>query len=375
MKLAKALALSTAVMMTTTACSSGSGTSTATSAPTTTVSESAKEEVKEEKEEVKDESKEEKAEEPVSTEFVLKHTYDLVNMYDDVILDEIPQRIVTLSTYPVLSLYDMGLAENFVGVPTTTTLTYPDDLLDNVEVLPGVMQANFDIELIVAMEPDLVICPATAMSVHGETLIAAGIPVYAIGMSDMNGEMNVYEYMKHQTDVLTDAFALTSEAKQAAENINNRFTELEVRLDEVRPQFEGQTYLGLTISSVTDYYLQTPTSTLGTMLSMIGLQDIFAEDESVESSQAHGMSGLVNLEDIVGLETDLLVYVVSGVPTIEEAQVNVQAAKDNNPPVWNAIPAASRGDEISLTSAYVVTAGVQIIDSMHALIDLLLEQQ
>ncbi|OOB79932.1 MAG: hypothetical protein BEN18_02055 [Epulopiscium sp. Nuni2H_MBin001] len=302
--------------------------------------------------------------------FVLQHTHDLqgVEGYDDIYLDEMPQKIVALSTYPVRTIYEMGA--NLIAVPVTTTMTYPEDL--DAIVVPSVNSSNYDVELIVAMEPDLVIIAATAMSVHGQTLKDAGIPVYGIGMSDTTGQMNVYEYMKHQTEVLTQAFAVTDEAKIKADEIMDTFAQLEERIDEVKPLFEDKTYVALSVASATDYYLQGPNGTIGTMLSMLGWTDVFATDDEAEYI-AHGMTGILNLEEIVGIDMDKIFFLTSGAATLEEAAQMAQDAKDSNPLVWNEVVPVKQGNEVALTSSYIVSAGIQIVDSINSLIDILVE--
>ncbi|OOO00339.1 MAG: hypothetical protein ATN35_07630 [Epulopiscium sp. Nele67-Bin004] len=297
--------------------------------------------------------------------FILRHTDELIESgYEDIVLDYIPERIAVLSTYPVMTLYEMGI--EMLTVPTTSTLEYPDDI--GAQIVPGVMNSTFDLEGIIALEPDLVIFPETAMYMHGETLKSAGLPVYAIGMNDRSGNMNTYEYAKNQTVVLTEAFATTPESKAAAEKINSQFTDLENALDEVKYYFEGETYIAIMLASHTDYYIQGSKSTVGTMVGMLGFENIY---DIVDMSFVSG--GVVSLEDLVTLETDYIIYIASNASTLEEAEQMVQEVKDTNPLMWAEVPAIIKGNEIALPSGYMVSSGINIIDSIYELKDILIE--
>ncbi|ONI40317.1 hypothetical protein AN639_04710 [Candidatus Epulonipiscium fishelsonii] len=311
----------------------------------------------------------EETSEPKTQQFVLKHTNDLVNAgYADIVLDEVPDRIVSMSSYPTLALYEMGYNDEMIAIPTTSTIHYPDDL--KAEFLPGIMNSTFDIEYIISLEPDIVIFPATSPN-HIKTLTDSGIPVYAIGMSDMEKKMNTYEYMKHQTELLVEAFGIDDEAKAAGESISQRFATLEKRIEEVKPQFEGKTYISITIADPTNYYALS--GAMANMMGMLGWTDAMVDPSKEQSDAGHGMTGTVNLETLAVTESDKILYVASRTSTLEEASKQVKAAQETNPTVWNAIPAVSRGDEIALTSSYMVTSGIQIIETFNNLIDILLE--
>ena len=74
---------------------------------------------------------------------------------EPLVLDEMPQRVVSLSTAPVLALYELGV--NLVGVPTSSVVTWPSELQDNAQTVSfSAMSADdFDYESVVSLEPDL----------------------------------------------------------------------------------------------------------------------------------------------------------------------------------------------------------------------------
>lgn len=96
--------------------------------------------------------------------------------YEDVALDHVPERVACMTTYPFRTLYELGV--NFVAVAETSTFEYPEEI--KPLVMPAVMSSTFDLEGIVALEPDLVLLPDSAMATHGATLQELGIPVFAV---------------------------------------------------------------------------------------------------------------------------------------------------------------------------------------------------
>ena len=129
-----------------------------------------------------------------------------------------------------------------IAIPKTSVVTWPEDLTANAEQLSVTMNANFDIETVVAMEPDLVIMGYTSQDTYGVTLEALDIPVYYVDA----GHTVSYESIKAQTQILIDAFAPGSEA---GANIMQRFDDLEARLEETKAALEGKTCMVLQSSS------------------------------------------------------------------------------------------------------------------------------
>ena len=91
--------------------------------------------------------------------FVLEYPEDMQELgyTDPVVLDEVPERVVSLSAAPVLAMYELGV--NLVGIPNSMVVTWPEDLQENTEnVSFSVMSPDdFDYESVVDLEPDLVL--------------------------------------------------------------------------------------------------------------------------------------------------------------------------------------------------------------------------
>lgn len=280
-------------------------------------------------------------------------TLQAMGFNEPIVLDKMPTRVVVMSTAPVLALYELGV--NMIAIPKTSVVTWPEDLTANAEQLSVTMNANFDIETVVAMEPDLVIMGYTSQDTYGVTLEALDIPVYYVDA----GHTVSYESIKAQTQILIDAFAPGSEA---GANIMQRFDDLEALLEETKAALEGKTCMVLQ-SSPPNHYIQTADGTLGTMCRMIGLTNLYENDAS--------SMVLVDYELMLGYDPDV-VLAVGMSPSGEEHKALMLEDFENNHDYWYAIEAIANDDMICLPVTYCSTAGINIINNLNALADLIM---
>ncbi|NLL41833.1 MAG: ABC transporter substrate-binding protein [Firmicutes bacterium] len=89
-----------------------------------------------------------------------------------------PERIVSLAPSITENLFALGAGERVVGV--TSWCDYPEQARQKT-VIGDAM--NLNIELLLSLEPDLVIGDSTLVASHIETLESLGIPVFVIGPS------------------------------------------------------------------------------------------------------------------------------------------------------------------------------------------------
>ncbi len=269
---------------------------------------------------------------------------------ESVVLDKMPERVVSIATTPVLALYRLGVS--MVGIPASSVVTWPEDLTAAAEQLVVGHGSNFDIETVVAMEPDLVIMGYTSQETYGAVCEGAGIPVYYVDA----GHTVSYESIKQQTEALIEAFGPES---TAGAEVMASFSDLEARLESVKTEFTGKTVMVLQ-SSPPDHYIQTAGGTLGSMAEMLGFTNVY---ENAETSMV-----LVDYEQAIGYDPDL-VLAVGASATGEEHRTLMETDFKNNPDYWNSIPAIARGDIIYLPVSYVASAGINVIDNINALID------
>lgn len=272
---------------------------------------------------------------------------------DPVALATRPAKVVCMSSTPVLALYEMGV--NMIAIPTSTVVTWPEDLTANARQMQLAHNTNFDIETVVALEPDLVLLGYTSADTYGKVLTEAGVPVYFVDA----GHTVSYDSIKSQTEALAEAFGRDDEAGAA---VMRRFAGLEARLEGVREKLTGKTVIVLQ-SAPPSHYIQTSGGTLGSMAEMIGLTNVY-------SNGAHHMAQL-DLETAIDYDPDIVLCVGMS-PTGEGHRQLMEEDFAKNPDYWNSIPAIAQGRVLYLPVSYVSSAGINVIDNISTLADLVL---
>ena len=272
---------------------------------------------------------------------------------DPVALATRPAKVVCMSSTPVLALYEMGV--NMIAIPTSTVVTWPEDLAANTRQMQLAHNTNFDIETVIALEPDLVLLGYTSADTYGKVLTEAGVPVYFVDA----GHTVSYDSIKSQTEALAEAFGRDDEAGAA---VMRRFAGLEARLVGVREKLTGKTVIVLQ-SAPPSHYIQTSGGTLGSMAEMIGLTNVY-------SNGAHHMAQL-DLETAIDYDPDIVLCVGMS-PTGEGHRQLMEEDFAKNPDYWNSIPAIAQGRVLYLPVSYVSSAGINVIDNISTLADLVL---
>lgn len=325
-----------------------------------TVSETVGENISENTSESDSESTSARQDENSETKFILEYPADVQAMgyTEPVVLDKAPERVVCLSTAPVLALYELGV--NMVGVPNSMVVSWPEDLKNNAATVSfSVMSPeDFDYESVVALEPDLVMLSAVGAETAGEKLESFGIKCYYLNA----GHTVSYESIKMQTKALIDAFDQTDEAKKAGEEIMQRFSDLEASIANAKTAFSGKTVMVLQ-GSADSQYIQTSGGTLGSMLDMIGFENVFTNEGSSMVQ--------LNYEEALDYNPDYVVCV--GSTDAQTHKATMDGVFASNPEYWNAIPAVAEGKVICLDVTYVSTAGINVIDNIANLIGIMSE--
>ncbi|MBQ9535997.1 MAG: ABC transporter substrate-binding protein [Clostridia bacterium] len=270
---------------------------------------------------------------------------------EPLVLEKKPEKVVSMSTSPVLALNNLGV--NMIAVPASAVVQWPENMKD-VTTLQLAHNTNFDIETVVAMEPDLVILGYTSEDTYGKVLTDVNIPVYYVDA----GHTVPYASIKLQTEALIDAFGKGSAAGDA---MMKAFADLEARLAESKKQLEGKTVMVLQ-SSPPSHYIQTSGGTLGSMAEMIGLTNVYKNDQTFMAP--------VDYETALELDPDVVLCVGMS-PTGEGHKTLMEEDFANNPEYWNSIPAIERGDVIYLPVRFVSSAGINVIDNIGELTDII----
>ena len=270
---------------------------------------------------------------------------------EPVVLEEFPENIVCMSSNPVMALYELGV--KMTAVPNSGVVAWPADLEESTVKVDSVMSDNFNIENIIAMDPDLLLAGFTSKEKYGQALDDAGIPVYYLDA----GPSVPYASIKAQTQALVDAFAPDSEKGEA---LMNKFTETEAKLDTLRPKYEDKSVMVLRCS-IPNYDIQTAKGTLGSLADMLGFKNVF-EGESKSGNVP------LDLEQAISYDPDI-VLCVSGYDDPNELKTAMEAEFEKNPDYWYSIEAIKDGDIVYFPRKFMPATGIQVLDNLAEFID------
>lgn len=301
---------------------------------------------------VKESHKQEVAGQTVEEKFKLEYT-DIMKSQgftEPIILDSEPERIVCVSTSTTPVLFEVGA--QLVGIPTSSIFETPSDYKG--EKLQSLMSDDFNIETVVALNPDLVIIPSSSKEQYGNTLESSNIPVYYTN----SGHSTSYESTVQEVNAIIDAFGKDSEG---AKEILKSFDDLEKKIEKSKKDLEGKSVMIL----ATTEYIQSKSGTAGSMADMIGLKNVF------ENSQA----GMVPLDQETMLAYNPDVILAIGGSMLEEDNKSVFNSEfKENSKYWESFEAINNDKVIYLPSSYMPNTGIGVVKQISDLIDFVYEK-
>ena len=289
-----------------------------------------------------------------SEKIVLEYSPELAEMgfKDPVVLPKRPERVVSLVHTPVLALHEMGVKQ--IIIPENKMFAWPEDLAKGAKEFNVSMNDNFDIETIIAEQPDLVIVGYQAKDSYGKILEKEKIPVYYVDA----GHIVPYKSIKNLTENLIKAFGKDNPGAIA---IEKRFAALEKRMEAKRVDNKGKRVMVLQ-SGPPRHFIQNREGTLGNMADLLGYENVYQDTKA--------KLVLLDKEQALSYHPDLLLC-VGGSPTAEGHQKVMEEDFARNPEYWNSIPAIRDGNVVYLPIKYVASAGINVIDNINELIDIL----
>ncbi len=267
-------------------------------------------------------------------------------------LPAMPQRIVCLSNSALQVLVRCDIRPIAV-----TTLVANADLPSWVYDLPTVKTGmnGMDIESIIAMEPDLLIVGSYQKETYGEQLAAAGIPVYYTS----EGPSIAYDQTREEAITLARSFG----GEEMAAKIESEFEAVESRAAAYTASHARRSMLIFFYTPGS--YLQTSQGYLGSILSRFPFDNL--ADSVFDPSMRNVMT---DAETTVKLNPEII-FAISPASDADAVKAQDEAAFAENPDLWNAMDAIANGSIVYLGKDYVSSKGLQVIDSVNALIDLL----
>lgn len=272
------------------------------------------------------------------------------------VLEQRPENIVVLSNSALQILIRCEQQPVAVTEPTSF-VEYPDWVADLPVISTGM--SNLDTEAVISMEPDLVIMGVHLKEDYGAQLNDAGIPVYYTS----EGPSITYEEVKEEAIALTQSFGTEEQLSQ----VEADFEAVEKRVEEFQSVMETKQMMIL--FGAPPSYQQTSKGYLGSILNMLpfeNLSDTLVDPESRTTP--------LDLEKLVELNPEVL-FAIS--PTASSADTLKQVYEEEfakNPDIWNNLQAVQNDNLIYLSSEYVTSKGIHIINTMNTLMDMLEEK-
>ncbi|WP_133013873.1 ABC transporter substrate-binding protein [Clostridium cuniculi] len=292
------------------------------------------------------------SEDSVEKEFRLEYTEIMKQQgfTEDVVLESKPERVVCVSTSTTPLLFEVGAS--LVGIPTSTVFETPSDYTG--EKLQSLMSDDFNIETVVALNPDLVIIPSSSKEQYGDALESSNIPVYYTN----SGHSATYESVVQEAEVIINAFGKDSEN---AKKVLQSFDDLDKKMEESKKALEGKTVMII----ATTEYIQSKSGTAGSMADMIGLTNVY------ENEQA----GMVPLdqETTLGYNPDVILAIGSSMSE-EDNKAVFEAAFAENSEYWGSFEAIKNNKVIYLPSSYMPSTGIGVVKQISDLIDFVYEK-
>lgn len=268
------------------------------------------------------------------------------------VLEKMPVKVVSMSNLPVITLDELGV--NMVAIPESSVANWSEDLDAKTTKLKVAMNSNFDIETVIALEPDLVIMNYSNKEDYGKIVEEANVPVYYVDA----GHTVSYDSIKKVTQELINAFGKDTEK---GKEIMARFDATEKRLAKCKETYAGKTVMVM-LSSPPSHYVQTKNATLGSMLDMIGFTNV------VDNPRAPMLP--MDMEKAIEYVPDY-VFVVGASKTSEEFETIMAKAFAENEDYWNSVDAIKDGNIIYLPVQYIASSGIDDLDKINDLIDLI----
>lgn len=287
------------------------------------------------------------------TEFVLTYPESMTAQgYQSLVLEEIPTRIVCTATAPVPTLYAMGAS--LIAIPTSSATAHLFEENTDLVALKSLMSDEFNIEDVIALNPDLVILATSYKDSYGKTLEDLGINVYY----QASGHGVSYETVKEESICLIDAFSMNDESKQKADELKQSFTDIEATCATLSSANKGKKIMVLQAGGVNYVYGQTSGGTLGSMMKMLGFDNV------ADSTYADSMFA-IDYETALVDQPDLLVVVGAGdADATKEMMAEIIAA---NPEYWNAMNAIIEGQVLYLGVEYIAVYGIGYVSALTSL--------
>ena len=255
------------------------------------------------------------------------------------------ERVITSTVAGTEILYALGV--EMVAIPDTS-MELPEELQE-LPTIGSAMDPN--IEVIISLEPDIVVCDSNLEESLGSTFEEHNIEVVYL-------TNNSYDAVKETIIELGQVFDVEDNANE----IINTFDEIEERvLTEYEGEDAGEVMIlfGTTESS----YLVTEHSFVGDLVEKLGVSNIGA-NQGMPSPYIP-----FSMEEAIDSNPDTILIVVHADPQAAEESFKAEFAKND---VWGEVNAVKNDRVIALDPSYfAVTGNIRSAEALEMLAEIL----
>ena len=252
---------------------------------------------------------------------------------DEVTLDAEPRRIVSLAPNHTETLYALGLGDRVVGV--TEYCNYPPEAAEKTQV--GAFDA-IDLELVVGLEPDLVLATTMHMVETVPALREHGIPVFVLDPQTVSHVLRAISAVGHLTG--QDA---------AAETLVGQ---LQARIDAVQDAVAGAQRPAVFWDLGPELFTAGPGSFVDDLIRLAGGENVAADADSPWPQ--------LSVEAILLKDPDLIV--------LADHNYGQTATMVAERPGWSDIRAVVEGSIIEIVDDDIVSRpGPRVVDGLEFL--------
>ncbi len=257
------------------------------------------------------------------------------DMGREVVIDEVPQRIVSFGPSITEILFALGLGERVVGVSDYSD--YPEE----AKLKPSVGSAYApSIESLVALEPDLVF--TLEHQELNSQLEALGMTFIIIEPRDIDGILRDIELIG----------MVTGTEDEAAELVESMEDTIDRVLTLVEGAAEVSVFFIVDATDLTLPWTAGPGSFIDALITMVGGENVAAE--------APGDWVQLSIEQVVGSDPDLIIIqtMTGGVPT-----VSIETLEEHL--IWGEMRAVIEGNIFLINGDLVSRPGPRIVQGLE----------
>ncbi len=257
------------------------------------------------------------------------------DMGREVVIDEVPQRIVSFGPSITEILFALGLGERVVGVSDYSD--YPEE----AKLKPSVGSAYApSIESLVALEPDLVF--TLEHQELNSRLEALGMTFIIIEPRDIDGILRDIELIG----------MVTGTEDEAAELVESMEDTIDRVLTLVEGAAEVSVFFIVDATDLTLPWTAGPGSFIDALITMVGGENVAAE--------APGDWVQLSIEQVVGSDPDLIIIqtMTGGVPT-----VSIETLEEHL--IWGEMRAVIEGNIFLINGDLVSRPGPRIVQGLE----------